>query len=103
MNTTDRNKFLEMDGLYWESETHEWFNDKISTDYARKKSALWGSGEQNDALDVVCFVVRNKETGEYDRVMVDAKTSQPIYDTKSLEDLSYKIDQMKVTKRFNNA
>jgi hypothetical protein len=48
-------------------------------------------------------VVRNKETGEYDRVMVDAKTSQPIYDTKSLEDLSYKIDQMKVTKRFNNA
>jgi len=103
MNTTDRNKFLEMDGLYWESETHEWFNDKISTDYARKKSVLWGSGEQNDALDVVCFVVRNKETGEYDRVMVDAKTSQPIYDTKSLEDLSYKIDQMKVTKRFNNA
>lgn len=99
----ERNQFLEMDGLYWESETHEWFNDKTCTDYARKKSILWGSGEQNDALNVVCFVVRNKETGEYDRVMVDAKTSQPIYDTKSLEDLSYKIDQMKVLKRFENA
>ena len=28
----DRNQFLESDGLFWESETHEWFHDKISTD-----------------------------------------------------------------------
>ena len=98
--SNDRNEFLEMDGLYWESETHEWFHDKTSTNYARKKSVLWGSGEQNDVLDVACFVVRNKETGEYDRVMMDAKTNQPIYDTKSLEQMGYEIDRLKVTKRF---
>lgn len=96
----NRNEFLEIDGLYWESETHEWFNDKISTHYARKKSVLWGSGEQDDALDVACFVVRNKETGEYDRVMVDVETNEPIYSTKSLEDMGYQIDKLKIQKRF---
>lgn len=98
----ERNEFLESDGLYWESDTHEWFHDKISTQHGRKNSISWSSGEQNDSLDIACFVVRNKETGEYDRVMVDSKTSQPIYDTKSLEDMAYKIDKMKVLKRFNN-
>ncbi len=92
----DRNEFLEMDGLHWESETHEWFHDKTSTNYARKKSILWGSGEQDDVLNVMCFIVRNKENGEYDRVM----TNQPIYDTKSLEQMSYEIDRLKILKRF---
>ena len=96
----DRNQFLESDGLFWESETHEWFHDKTSTDYARKKSVLWGSGEQNDALDVRCFVTRNKATGEYDRVMMDVQKNEIIYDTKSLEDLGYHIDKLKVLKRF---
>jgi len=96
----DRNEFLEMDGLYFESETHEWFHDKTSTQYARKKSVLWGSGEQNDALNVYCFVVRNKATGEYDRVMLDGKTNQPIFDTKSLEGMGDEIDKMKVLNRF---
>lgn len=96
----ERNQFLEMDGLFWESETHEWFNDKISTQHARKKSVLWGAGEQGDSLDVVCFVVRNKETGEYDRVVVDKTTNEIIYETKSLEDLGYFIDKLKVKKRF---
>lgn len=96
----DRNEYLESDGLYWESESHEWFHDKISTQYARKKSELWGSGTQNDALDVACFVVRDKKTGDYDRVMMDSKTSQPIYDTKSLEQMGFEIDKMKVLKRF---
>jgi|688.fasta_scaffold1587537_1 hypothetical protein len=95
-----RNEFLEMDGLYWESETHEWFHDKISTQYAGKKSVLWGSGEQDDALNVVCFVIRNKETGEYDRVMMDKDKEEVIFDTKSLEDMGYEIDRMKVLKRF---
>jgi hypothetical protein len=95
-----RNEFLEMDGLYWESETHEWFHDKISTQYAGKKSVLWGSGEQDDALNVVCFVIRNKETGEYDRVMLDKDKEEVIFDTKSLEDMGYEIDRMKVLKRF---
>jgi hypothetical protein len=96
----ERNQFLEMDGLFWESETHEWFNDKISTQHARKKSVLWESGEQGDSLDVVCFVVRNKETGEYDRVVMDRETEEIIYETKSLEDLGYFIDKLKVKKRF---
>ena len=96
----ERNKYLEADGLAAETETHEWFWDKISTQYARKKSVLWGSGEQDDALDVNCMVVRNKETGEYDRVMLDGKTTEPIYDTKSLEDMGFQIDRMKTAKRF---
>jgi hypothetical protein len=96
----ERNQFLEADGLYWESETHEWFHDKISTQYARKKSVLWGSGEQDDALKVACFVVRNKETGEYDRVMMDSDKNEIIYDTKSLEALGYEIDRLKAIKRF---
>lgn len=90
-----------MDGLFWESETHEWFHDKISTQHAQKKSILWGSGEQNDGLGIMCFVVRNKENGEYDRVVMDKKTNQIIYETKSLQDLAYFIDRMKVSKRFN--
>ena len=80
----ERNKSLERDGLYWESETHEWFHDKISTRYAVDRSVLWGSGEQNDSLNVACFVVRNKETGEYDRVMLDTVKNEIIFDTKSL-------------------
>jgi hypothetical protein len=96
----NRNEFLETDGLYYESETHEWFHDKISTRYARKKSILWGSGEQNDSLNVACFVVRNKETGEYDRVMMDVETNQVIYTTKALDVMAAEIDKMKVIKRF---
>ena len=95
-----RNEFLESDGLYWESETHEWFHDKISTQHAQKKSVLWGSREQDDALKLMCFVVRNKETGEYDRVVMDIKTNEIIYSTKSLEDLGYYIDKLKVIERF---
>jgi hypothetical protein len=100
---TERNEFLESDGLFWQSETHEWFNDKISTQYARKKSVLWGSGEQDDSLNVMCFVVRNKETGEYDRVMMDKEKNEIIYETKSLEDLGYHIDRLKTLKRFSDA
>jgi hypothetical protein len=96
----ERNEFLESDGLYWESETHEWFHDKISTEYARKKSVLWGSGEQDDALNVLCLVTRNKETGEYDRVMMDVESNEIIYDTKSLEAMAIQTDKMKVAKRF---
>lgn len=99
--SNERNEFLELDGLYWESETHEWFHDKISTTYARKKSVTT-SGEQDDALNVACFVTRNKETGEYDRVMLDVLTSQIIFDTKVLEDMGFQIDKMKVLKRIKN-
>ena len=91
-----RNKFLEMDGLYWESETHEWFHDKISTHYAQSDNGL-----NKDALkNIYCFVTRSKENGEYDRVMMDSKTNEVIFATKSLETLSYEIDKLKVMKRF---
>jgi hypothetical protein len=96
----ERNQFLESDGLYFESDTHEWFHDKISTRSARKKSVLWGSGEQDDAINIFCFVVRNKTTGEYNRVVLDGETNEPIYETKSLEDLAYYIDKLKLVKRF---
>ncbi len=92
----ERNKFIEMDGLYWESETHEWFHDKTSTHYARTDNGL-----HKDALpNIYCFVIRNKETGEYDRVMMDSKTNEIIYDTKVLEEMAAEIDKMKVMKRF---
>lgn len=41
---------------------------------------LWGSGEQDDALNVACFIVRNKETGEYNRLILDdARTTSTTY------------------------
>lgn len=93
----DRNQFLEMDGLYWQSETHEWFHDKTSTQYAQTDNGL-----NKDALkNIYCFIVRDKANGEYNRVMMDSNENRVIYDTKSLEDLSYRIDQMKVMKRFD--
>ena len=93
----ERNQYLENDGLYFESDTHEWFNDNSSTNYARTNS-----NAGNDALpEIMCFVVRNKETGEYDRVIMHMKNQQLIYDTKSLETLGYKIDQWKVMKRYD--
>jgi len=97
----ERNQFIESDGLYWESETHEWFHDKISTAYARKKTVT-ATGELDDALNVVCLVTRNKETGEYDRVMMDVLTNEIIYDTKVLEDMAFQVDKMKLAKRFKN-
>ena len=93
---TNRNEFLEMDGLYWESETHEWFHDKSSTTYAQTDNGL-----NSDALkNIYCFVTRNKETGEYDRVMMDSKTNEVIFDTKSLEVMAFEIDKLKVMKRY---
>ena len=87
-----------MDGLYWESETHEWFHDKSSTHYAQTNNGL-----NKDALkNIYCFVTRNKETGEYDRVIMDSKKNEIIFDTKSLEDLSFEIDRMKIKKRFKS-
>jgi hypothetical protein len=91
-----RNKFLEMDGLYWESETHEWFHDKTSTHYAQSDNGL----NKDDLKNIYCFVTRSKENGEYDRVMMDSKTNEVIFATKSLETLSYEIDKLKVMKRF---
>jgi hypothetical protein len=91
-----RNEFLEIDGLYWESETHEWFHDKTSTQYAQSDNGL-----HKDALkNIFCFVTRSKETGEYDRVMMDSKTNEVIFATKELEIMGFEIDKLKVMKRY---
>lgn len=93
----NRNEFLEIDGLYWESETHEWFHDKTSTQYAQSDNGL-----NKDALPQIhCFVVRDKSTGEYNRVVMDSKLNDYIYSTKSLEDLGFFIDKLKIAKRFD--
>jgi len=91
-----RNEFLEMDGLYFESETHEWFHDKTSTNHAQSDNGL----NKDSLKNIFCFVTRSKETGEYDRVMMDSKTNEVIYDTKSLEAMAFEIDRIKVMKRF---
>jgi len=96
----ERNEFLELDGLAAETETHEWFWDKSSTLLAHKKS-ITSNGREDDSLDVKCMVCRNKETGEYDRVVLNNK-NEPIYDTKSLESLGFWIDKHKVIKRYQD-
>ena len=93
-----RNQYLEMDGLFWESDTHEWFNDKSTTDYAHRKD-LNGISLTN----LYAFVVRDKETGEYDRVLMDkslGESGEIIYDTTSLEDIGSQIDKIRVLKHF---
>ena len=90
-----RNQFLEADGLQFESETHEWFKDNVSTNYAQDED------EHGTKLpDIFCFVVRDKATGEYDRVILDNKTHEVIYSTGSLEAIGSKIDMLKAIKRF---
>ena len=93
----ERNEFIEMDGLYWESDTHEWFHDKTSTQYAQTDNGL-----HKDALpNIYCFVVRDKATGEYNRVVMDSKSNEVIYDTKVLEEVGFFIDKLKIQKRFD--
>jgi len=86
----ERNEFLEANGLYWESETHEWFHDKVGTEYAKK------AGMKN----IFCFITRNKATGEYDRVVMDSNTNKIVYDSKSMEAIGAFIDMMGLSKKF---
>jgi len=96
MDRLKRNQYLELDGLYFESDTHEWFNDKTTTQYAQKEN-LQGIALKN----LFAFVVRNKDTGEYDRVLMDSKINQIIYSTKSLEEIGVRIDMIKTDIVFN--
>jgi len=96
-----RNQFLEADGLYWESDTHEWFHDKSTTSYAQKNQ-FCGTTEMKDSLtNIYCFIVRDKNNGEYNYVILDSKKNEVIYDSKKLEDLAFYIDKLKIEKRFN--
>mgnify|MGYP001157885630 CR=1 FL=1 len=91
--TKERNFLLESDGLYWESETHEWFYDKGSTFYAHK---------HEDLKTIFCFITRNKETGDYDHVIMNSKNNQIVYDSKSVEAIGAFIDMMAMSKKFNS-
>lgn len=93
----ERNQYVEMDGKFFESDTHEWFKDNSSTTYAQTDNGL-----NHDALSHInAFVLRNKVTGEYDRVVMDSTTNQIIYGSKSLEEIAFFIDTLKIQKRFN--
>lgn len=91
-----RNQYLEDGKLFFESDTHEWFNDKGSTTYAQTDNGL-----NNDALPhIMCFVVRDKSNGSYERVVMDKHSNEVIFATGSLEDISGFIDKLKIVKRF---
>jgi hypothetical protein len=91
----ERNEFLEMDGLAHKSNTHEWFNDKMST----MKAQL--ADKNNIKLpNLTCYVVRDIKTGEYDRVIIDNKKNEVVYDSKSSEDIWFYISKLKIKKHF---
>ena len=91
MNQTERNQYLEQDGLYWASETHEWFKDLSMTRYAK----------QQGLPNLIAFVLRENLTGEYDRLLMDRVTNLPVYNTKSMEDMVCQIDRLTILKRFD--
>ena len=90
-----RNQFLEADGLVHETETHEWFLDKSSTQYARNEN-LKGIKLEN----IVAYVTRDKSNGQYERVLVDNNVPEVIYTSLKLEDIGFYIDKLKTIKHF---
>jgi hypothetical protein len=91
----ERNNFLENDGLYWESDTHEWFHDKSTTRYCRDEDV------HGTKLEWVALIVRDKSTGEYSRVLMDIATNELLREDTSLEAQAVFIDMMKAIKRFD--
>ena len=100
MEKQERNKFLEKDGLFWDSGTHEWFHDKSLTSYAQRSNS-----HGTKLPEIVAFVVRDKKTGEYNRVLMDKKTNEIVYngEGKSLEQIGVHIDKLKAAKRYETA
>ena len=91
-----RNDWLEDGGLILEDDKFEWFLDKTSTQYARMKDSF------DVALSKVsCYVVRDKKTGDYNRVVVDEESNQAVHETDSLESIGFFIDKLKIIERFN--
>lgn len=96
-----RNSIMESDGLFWESETHEWFNDTIATEYAQKITYWADKQGKDNSLAVMAFVVRNKENGEYERVLVDKVSNKVIHSAQSIEAMGTYIDLLKLNKIFD--
>ena len=94
----ERNEFLEADGLFGEVENQEWFNDHSNTQYAQDP------GVQGVSLpNIMCFIVRDKTTGHYDRVVMDTKENVAVYSSTSLEAIASYIDKLKIIKHFEDA
>jgi hypothetical protein len=91
----ERNQFLEADGLVHETETHEWFLDKVSTNYARQEN-LQGIKLEN----IVAYVTRDKSNGQYERVLVNNNVPEVIFASLKLEDIGFHIDKLKTIKQF---
>ena len=91
----ERNEFLEADGLFFESDTHEWFKSETNTRYLQKE-------DHNGVAmpNMYCFIIRDKATGEYDYVIFDNETREVVYSTKNLEALGTRIDMMKAAEYF---
>jgi len=87
----ERNKYLESGGLVLDNGEFEWFAEKGVTHYAQKEN-LSGISLPN----IYAYIVRNKENGQYKRVLVDQSLGQVIFETGSLEDIGFKIDQLKL-------
>lgn len=91
----ERNELLEQDGLYWQSDTHEWYKDKSTT--------LWAQREDSHGTklpEIYGFIVRDKTTGEYNRVLMDNSIGELIYESKNLEAVGVHIDMLKASKRY---
>lgn len=90
----ERNKYLESGGLVLDNGKFEWFAEKGVTEYAQKEN-LAGISLPN----IHAYVIRNKENGHYSRVLVDHSSQDVIYETDGLEDIGFKIDQLKLIKQ----
>jgi len=85
---------LEMEGLYFESETHEWFKDQLCTKYAQK-----GDNDGITLPKVSCFILRNKDTGLYTRAMMDTVNNAMIFDCETVKEMALQIDGLKTYKK----
>ena len=52
----------------------------------------------NLSLGLASLIVRNKATGEYDFVLLDA--NKIIYDTKNIDDMYFHIDNLKIINKY---
>jgi hypothetical protein len=91
----ERNEYLESDGLVFETDVCEWFADKTSSGYANRANVHGISLPQHK-----CYVTRHKNTGEYNRVIIDHSTQEVIFESKNLEEIGVHIDILKLKKLY---
>lgn len=89
---------MEKGGLLAETETHEWFSDKIVTDLLRSNTAKEGD---NSIKNLIGCVVREKSTGRYSHVLLDTAKNEVVYENGNIEAMGVYCDIMKVSKLFD--